>query len=72
MLQNARVAAFIVSELLREREQGGVGKITPTQIRVKTQENSWYKKFTVYSLCLEEYYDMFFLLWNTFHKNKMK
>ena len=27
MLQNARVAAFIVSELLRENQQGG--KITP-------------------------------------------
>ena len=43
MLQNARVTAFTVSELLREREQregwGGGGKITPTQIRVKTQEN---------------------------------
>ena len=50
----------------------GGGKITPTQIRVKTQENLWYKKFTEYSLCIEEYYDMFFLLRNTFHMNKMK
>ena len=39
MLQNARVAAFTVSELLRENQQGGAGgggKITsPTQISVK-------------------------------------
>ena len=35
MLQNARVTAFTISELLRENQQGG--KITPrtTQIRVK-------------------------------------
>ena len=36
MLQNAKVAAFTVSELLRENQQGrGKGKITPTRIRVK-------------------------------------
>ena len=37
MLQNARVAAFPVSELLREHQQGGVGmvKIPVTQIKVK-------------------------------------
>ena len=39
LLQNARVTAFAVSELLRETQQwwgGGVCKITPTtQIRVK-------------------------------------
>ena len=29
MLQNAKVAAFTVSELLRENQQGGRGKITP-------------------------------------------
>ena len=37
-MQNARVTAFTVSELLRENQQGGGGdKITPppTQIRVK-------------------------------------
>ena len=41
MLQNARVTAFTVSELLRENQQGvGVGGegewggITPTQIRL--------------------------------------
>ena len=34
MLQNARVTAFIVAELLRENQQGG--KITPSQIRVKS------------------------------------
>ena len=43
MLQNARVTAFTVTELLRENQQGGGGgKITlppPTQIRVK--ENHW-------------------------------
>ena len=37
MLHNARVAAFTVSELLRENTQGG--KITPTQIRVKKDCN---------------------------------
>ena len=37
MPQNARVADFTVSELLRENQQGGGGKITsPTQIRVKS------------------------------------
>ena len=44
MLQNTRVSAFTVSELLKENQQGGgVSKITPTnlsppsftQIRVK-------------------------------------
>ena len=39
MLQNAKVTAFNVSELLREKQMGGGGgKITPhpaTQIRVK-------------------------------------
>ena len=34
MLQNARVTAFTVSELLRENQQGGL-KLPPTQIRVK-------------------------------------
>ena len=29
MLQNARVAAFTVSELLRENQKGGGGRITP-------------------------------------------
>ena len=29
MLQNARVTAFTVSELLRENQQGRGGKITP-------------------------------------------
>ena len=37
MLQNARVTAFtIVSELLRENQEGGL-KLPPTQIRV----NCW-------------------------------
>ena len=39
MLQNARVAAFTVSELFRENQQGGGGegkiKLPPPQIRVK-------------------------------------
>ena len=30
MLQNARVRAFTVSELLRENQQEGGGKITPS------------------------------------------
>ena len=34
MLQNTSVAAFTVSELLRENQQWGV-KLPPTQIRVK-------------------------------------
>ena len=34
MLQNARITAFTVSELLRENQQGG--KITPAQVRVKS------------------------------------
>ena len=41
MLENARVTAFTVFELLRENQQG-VGKITlhlPTQIRVKEVEH---------------------------------
>ena len=36
MLQNVRTTAFTFSELLRENQQGGESKITPTQIRVKT------------------------------------
>ena len=38
MLQNSRVTAFTIFELLRENQMGGGGKITqtPTQIRVKT------------------------------------
>ena len=35
MLQNTRVAAFTVSELLRQNQQGG--KIPPTMIRLKMQ-----------------------------------
>ena len=36
MLQNARVSAFTVSELLREDQQWGRGiKLSPTQIRIK-------------------------------------
>ena len=36
MLQNVRVAAFTVSELLREHQEGGkMVKIPITQIRVK-------------------------------------
>ena len=39
MLQNAKVTAFIVSELLRENQQGVGGKITtPTQIKVKLSD----------------------------------
>ena len=39
MLQNARVTAFTVSELLRENQQGG---ITPhTQVRVKKSKFVW-------------------------------
>ena len=34
MLQNARVSAFTVSELLREDQQWGI-KLSPTQIRIK-------------------------------------
>ena len=30
MLQNARVTAFTVSELLRENQQGGWGELFPT------------------------------------------
>ena len=45
MLQNARVAAFTVSDLLRENQQGGGGggKITtpPTQIRLKGLSQTW-------------------------------
>ena len=38
MLQNPKLRTFIVSELLRENQQEGGGKITPlTQIRVKCQ-----------------------------------
>ena len=39
MLQNARVTAFIVSELLRENQQGGGVKLSPTttQIRVNAK-----------------------------------
>ena len=37
MLQNARVTAFTVSELLRKNQQGGRGgELPPIQIRFKT------------------------------------
>ena len=35
MLQNARITAFTVSELLREKQQVGVKLPSPTQIRAK-------------------------------------
>ena len=47
ILQNTRVIAFTVSELLRENQQGEGGKITPpplpllTQIRVNIRNKSW-------------------------------
>ena len=49
MLQNARVTAPIVSELLRENQQGGrwEGKITPlspTHIRVKNRSKYYFQK----------------------------
>ena len=34
MLQNSRVTAFIVFELLRENQRGGGGKITPPPPRL--------------------------------------
>ena len=37
MLQNSRVTAFSVLELLRENQLGGGGNFTPTQIRVNGQ-----------------------------------
>ena len=41
MLQNARVTAFIVFELLKENQQGGA-KLYPAQIGVKSLEShSW-------------------------------
>ena len=36
MLQDARITAFIVSELLRENQQGGKIASPHTQIRVNT------------------------------------
>ena len=33
MLQNARVTAFTISELLRENQRGGRGKITPIPLQ---------------------------------------
>ena len=50
MLQNARVTAFIISELLRENQQGGWGggvkspPPPPTQIRVKTYACNFFTK----------------------------
>ena len=50
MLQNARITTFIISELLRENQQGGGGELSPpTQIRVncffyinqQNYEKSW-------------------------------
>ena len=38
MLQNARVVPSTVSELLRENQQGGKGKITPHPDRVNIIE----------------------------------
>ena len=40
MLQNARVTAFVISELCGENQQGGGGKITPFPQRVKNLR-SW-------------------------------
>ena len=54
MLQNARVAAFTVSELLRENQKGGGGKINPLHpasrlglsffFETKTKQNNNNKK----------------------------
>ena len=48
MLQNSRVIAFTIFELLREIQLGGGGKIppTPTQIRVKSTDvwKMWFIK----------------------------
>ena len=35
MLQNARVTAFMVSELLRENQQEGGVKLTPPRLELK-------------------------------------
>ena len=49
MLQNSRVSAFTVLELLRENQMGGEGKITPppraTQIRVKADTHASFSEF---------------------------
>ena len=53
MLQNARVTAFTVSELLRENQQGVVVKITPPpptfQIRDKL-DNIFFWKLHVFKV----------------------
>ena len=42
MLQNARVTAFTVSELLRENQQEGEGKITPPPPAIEIRVKIWF------------------------------
>ena len=51
MLQNARVTAFTVSELLRENQQGGGGELSPppTQVRAYGYASSCHHKETIQS-----------------------
>ena len=46
MLQNARVVAFTVSELLKENQQGGKINLPPTQIRVKGLRKTFWRTTT--------------------------
>ena len=51
MLQNSRIKAFTVSELLRENQQGGVGvgKITPTPTLIQIRVKLHVKVYNVYN-----------------------
>ena len=53
MLQNIRVTAFTVSELLRENQQGEGIKLPPNQIRVNTISVSFSKStWTYMKICI--------------------
>ena len=54
MLQNARFAAFTVSKLLKENQQGR-GKNTPTQIRVNDHFSKAFHSHELYGFFSDSY-----------------
>ena len=76
MLQNARVAVFAVSELLRENQQGG-GKITPhPQNRVKylnaLQSYCWFTLVILFENDSSNIFDEIFCSYQSKHQKHLR